>query len=258
MVLAYQPQPDLLLYIQGAEGYRAGGFNTTAPLEEAFSSSSGAGLGRAYTADELWSVEAGVKATLLDQRLRLRGAVFQAWWRNIESDLLLPSGLPYTANIGDGRNTGVEIEAAWRSGGLTLTGGATFMRPELDRPDPAFASRSDLSLSVASDISGQLALTYVRPLADGRSFDADARIAYVGPSRLALDGVTSPRMGDYVAARFGGSYGDKVWRVRWALDNPLSARGDTFAYGDPFTVRSRPQATPLRPRTLTIGVSRTF
>lgn len=44
--------------------------------------------------------------------------------------------------------------------------------------------------------------------------------------------------------------------LRAEIDNLLDVRADTFAYGNPFTVRWSPQYTRLRPRTFSPMVSR--
>jgi outer membrane receptor protein involved in Fe transport len=48
------------------------------------------------------------------------------------------------------------------------------------------------------------------------------------------------------------------WRVSAYVDNLADARGNTFAYGNPFSRARATQATPLRPRTLGVGLSRRF
>lgn len=42
------------------------------------------------------------------------------------------------------------------------------------------------------------------------------------------------------------------------VENLLNADGDTFAYGNPFSLRIAPQATPQRPLTAGFALSRRF
>jgi iron complex outermembrane receptor protein len=65
-------------------------------------------------------------------------------------------------------------------------------------------------------------------------------------------------MGNYGTGRLAASLRDGPWRWTLALDNPADVRANTFAYGNPFAVRSAPEMTPLRPRTLAIGLRRDF
>jgi iron complex outermembrane recepter protein len=258
VVLAYHPSSLWLVYAQAAEGYRPGGINTLGPPGQVFGETSGLQPYRMYGGDKLWSLEAGGKLTLLSDALRLRGDFFQAFWTNIQSDLLLPSGLPFTANIGDGSDRGVEFEGAYRLGGLSLDGQFVLDNPELDRVNPGFPSRPDSGLAAVPDMSGGGSVRYVWPLPDDRSLELDGRWAYVGGSRLVLDAFTAPKMGDYWTGRLAASLLAAPWRWTLAIDNPADSRGNTFAYGNPFNVRSAPEVTPLRPRTVSLGFRRDF
>jgi len=254
VVLAYTLSPAALFYVQAAEGYRAGGFNTTGPPGQVFSPSDEAEPRRRYDGDELWSLEAGGKVSLLDGRLRLRAAAFQASWKDIQSDQLLPSGLPFTANIGNGRNLGLEVEGGYRLGPLQLGANLLFNAPELEKANPAFPVRKDVSLAGVPHRAGGVTVHYDRPLGPDLTLELDGRYAYVGHSHLTFDATTAPLMGDYATGRLAVGLAAPRWRTTLALDNPTNARGDTFAYGNPFSLRSTDQVTPLRPRTLSLSV----
>jgi hypothetical protein len=43
-----------------------------------------------------------------------------------------------------------------------------------------------------------------------------------------------------------------------AVENPADIQANTFAYGNPFTIRFFKQTTPLRPRTLTLSLDASF
>jgi outer membrane receptor protein involved in Fe transport len=254
LVLSYALSPSALIYVQAAEGYRAGGFNTTGPPGQVFSASGQVEPRRRYDSDELWSLEAGGKVSLLDGRLRLRAAAFQASWKDIQSDELLLSGLPFTANIGDGRNLGLEFEGSYRVAGLRLSANLLVNAPELEKANPAFPARKDVSLAGVPHRAGGVTVHYDRPLSSDVTLELDGRYAYVGHSHLTFDATTAPLMGDYATGRLAIGLATPRWRTTLALDNPTDARGDTFAYGNPFSLRSTSQVTPLRPRTLSLGV----
>lgn len=251
IVLAYTLSPTALVYFQAAEGYRAGGFNTTGPPGQIFSAN-GAQPQRLYDGDELWSLEFGGKLSALDGRARLRAALFQVFWKNIQSDQLLPSGLPFTANIGDGRNMGLELEGAYRIGRLRLGGSFLINAPELENANPAFPARADLSLAGVPGRAGGVTIQYNWPLGPDLDLELDARYAFVGHSRLTFDATTAPGMGSYTNGRLAISVAGPRWRLTAALDNPIDVGGDTFAYGNPFTVRTTRQVTPPRPRSASI------
>lgn len=251
IVLAYALSPTALVYVQAAEGYRASGFNTTGPPGQAFTRA-GAEPRRVYDGDELWSLEAGGKLSALDGRVRLRAALFQAFWKNIQSDQLLPSGLPFTANIGDGRNLGLELEGAYQVGRLRLGGSFLINGPELENANPAFPARGDLRLAGVPARAGGATVHYDWSLGHDLTLELDARYAYVGHTRLTFDAATAPGMGSYANGRLALSLAAPRWRLTAALDNPTNESGDTFAYGNPFALRAATQVTPPRPRTVSI------
>jgi len=252
-VLSYAPSSSVLIYAQAAEGYRAGGFNTSVIPGQVFDTQGGEPQ-RRYQGDELWSFEAGAKASLLNGRVRLRAAAFQASWRNIQSDQLLPTGLPYTANLGDGRNLGLEFEGSYLQGGLRLDASFLMNNPELESVNAAFPGRKELGLAGAPRSSASLSAHYERPVGDGWRLGLDSRLAYVGRSRLSFDAATAPVMGDYVSARAGVTLSAPRWALSVAVDNMFDGAGDTFAYGNPFTLKRLRQTTPQTPRTVSIGL----
>ena len=258
VLLSWRRSPTTLLYVEAAEGYRAGGINTTGAPGQLFAASGAAQPWRRYQGDELWSLEAGGRFQWLNGRLRLNVALFEARWSNIQSDQLLPSGLPFTANIGDGVNFGIEVEGVYRAGPLVLTGNVLINAPELDQANAGFAANGDLALAAVPNLSGGVSAHYAWPLAGNRLFALDGRLAYVGTSTLTFDAATSPDMGDYIDGRLAGGLVTDRWTLTLAITNPANSRGDTFAYGNPFTLRLTPQATPQRPATAAITFRTTF
>jgi iron complex outermembrane receptor protein len=255
IVLADHVTPWLLVYAQADEGYRAPGINTASASNERFHTKGGAEPLRVFEGDQLWSEEVGAKVTALDGRLRLDVALYNVEWRNVQSDQLLPSGIPYTANVGHALNLGVEVEADFRTGGLELRTEMLFNEPELDKANLAFPILSRNGLGAVPDESFGLSAHYKRRLWDRWSWSLDTNWAYVGGSNLTLNIASLPQMGNYVTGRVATTLSNDHWRVTFAVDNPADAQGNTFAYGNPFTVRFRSQVTPLRPRTLTLGVA---
>jgi hypothetical protein len=88
--------------------------------------------------------------------------------------------------------------------------------------------------------------------------EASAQVAYVGRSFLTFDGGTGNAMGGYASGRVAGALGAAAWRMTAYVDNVTDERGNTFAFGNPFSRARFTQATPLRPRTVGVGVSYNF
>jgi iron complex outermembrane receptor protein len=255
IVIADHVAPGLLIYAQADKGYRSPGVNTAAASDERLHDPGGQEPLRLFKGDDLWSVEAGAKISGLDGRLRFDIAIYDAEWRNIQSDQLLTSGIPYTANVGHARNLGFEAEGSFRTRGLELRTEFLLNEPELDKANPAFPLLSRNGLGVVPDVSFGVFAHYDRPFGNGWSMALDTHWTYVGTSHLMLNIAALPSMGDYVTGRVATTLSNNRWRFTLAVDNPADVHANTFAYGNPFTVRFRRQITPLRPRTITFGLA---
>jgi hypothetical protein len=83
-------------------------------------------------------------------------------------------------------------------------------------------------------------------------------LAYVGRSYLTFDGGTDNRQGGYVSGRVAAALSGHGWRATVFVNNVSDETGNTFAFGNPFSRQRFTQATPLRPRTLGVGLERSF
>lgn len=257
-VLSWQPSPSKLFYAQVAQGYRTGGFNTAGRVGQQFSAQmTGNQPNRRYRSDRLWSYELGAKTSFADRRVELRTALFYTDWRRIQSDQFLPSGLPYTANVGRGVNTGFEGEAAVRvDSALTLRLSFLANAPELRERDPTYPARDDASLPAVPRYSASLVADWRRQIRPGLTAVLYGRVAYVGASILTFQEQASSTMGNYITARLAAGLEAGPWRLTAFVENPANTEGDTFAFGDPFTQGRVGQSTPLRPRTFGLSLAR--
>jgi outer membrane receptor protein involved in Fe transport len=241
-----------LVYLLTSEGYRSGGFNSgglTAP----------SALRASFKPDHLRNYEIGGGLQPFDGRVVLRTALFHDVWTDIQTDQYLASGLSYTANVGNGRNTGVELEGAvLATPNLTLEANALFNRPRLSKVDPIFASAAQSALPGVPDVSAGAMARYQKALASDRRLIVTTELEYVGRSRLTFDRRFSPSMGGYVTGRLSAEVATPNWSLILAVTNPANASSDTFAYGNPFSFGQVRQVTPLRPRTWSLDISRTF
>jgi iron complex outermembrane receptor protein len=241
-----------LVYLMTSEGYRSGGFNSggiSAP----------SALRRAFQPDHLRNYEIGASLEPFDGRLALRTALFYDVWTDIQTDQYLSSGLSYTANVGDGRNTGLEAEGTFHIGPrLSLQANALFNRPVLTKVDPNFAAESQSGLPGVPDVSAGALVRYQDQLRADAWLVLTAELGYVGRSRLTFDRRFSPSMGGYVTGRLAAQVETARWRGTLAVTNPANASSDTFAYGNPFSFGQVRQVTPLRPRTWSLSLARMF
>jgi iron complex outermembrane receptor protein len=260
IVARYQISADAMIYAQATEGYRGGGLNTSGVPGQVFgSTATGAQPFQKFTGDELWNYEIGAKLTAFSPRVSLRTAIFYDSWQNIQTDQILPSGLPFTANVGDGLNKGVEIEALYQpTPGLFFRGNAVFNDPDLVSRAPGFASVPEASLPGISRMSFGAEARYSRPISQGVTAFASARASYVGSSTIGFDATTMATMGRYATGAITAGVEVGRWKIEGFIDNPANTQGNTFAFGNPFSIRSEKQITPLRPRTIGFSLSAAF
>jgi iron complex outermembrane recepter protein len=247
----YEFKSGDLVYGLFSEGYRSGGFNSGGVIPLSVSRS-------AFSSDRLRNYEIGAKVRLLDRRLLIRTAGYYADWTNIQTDQYRPSGLAYTANVGDARIFGWETELSYEwDFGLSIQLNGLFSGSELTRANPDFAAQLVGELPGVPRSSGGLLLTYQRPVFD-RTLRLIADISYVGRSALSFDAGLTPRMGHYLRARLGVEIAGDTWSLAAFVSNPANDAGDTFAYGNPFSFGRVRQVTPQRPRTFGLRLAADF
>lgn len=241
-----------LIYLLTSEGYRAGGFNSgglVTPSETR----------RVFRPDHLRNYEVGLTLNPFQGRVNLRAALFYDDWRNIQTDQYFTSGLSYTANIGNGRNRGLEIEAAWRATPhLTISGNALFNGPKLTHIEPGYGIADSASLPGVPDVSFGSLVTYKRPVTARTQLMLTAETGYIGESRLTFDPRYSPSMGGYYTGKLSAQFMTDRWRAALFVSNPWNSSSDTFAYGNPFSFGQVRQVTPQRPRTWSLALSANF
>lgn len=98
---SYEVVDDVRVYGRAARGFKAGGFNLASP--SGFES---------FGTETSWSYEAGVKATLLDDRLLLNASYFYIDWDDLQVSLFDAMSGGYIANAAEATSQGFELEAA--------------------------------------------------------------------------------------------------------------------------------------------------
>ncbi|OYW27405.1 MAG: hypothetical protein B7Z44_12460 [Caulobacter sp. 12-67-6] len=121
--LDWQVNDAVFAYVQTRRASKSGGWNTRAGGLPAF---------RPETTRDL---EAGLKATWLENRLRTNIAVFHSWQSDVQRNAaaLTPAGAStqFIVNAGDARVYGIELEGAYRPWtGMELTANLSLMNGE--------------------------------------------------------------------------------------------------------------------------------
>ena len=248
--LRYQPTPYFLWYAQAGDGYRTGGFNTTTLSQTA--------IPTAYRGDALDSIESGWRLRSPDNRMRLNLAVFHMWWRDIQSDQLRSTGLPITVNLGNGVNTGVELEGDWRVlPPLQFHAVALVNDPRLDEPNALYARDLNSGMPYIAKRSFSLSGTWDRPW-HGGTLEDTATVSYRSQSPLDYGPLYDVRMNGYATLDLSSAWIMSKLRYEVRLENASDVKSNSFAYGNPFTLNGSTQVTPLRPRTLWLSIGAGF
>jgi outer membrane receptor protein involved in Fe transport len=249
VALDWRPAGRLSGFLRYQQGYRAGG------LAVASGSTSES---RRFVADDLTQIELGFRWGKAHDPLSVRAALFLAEWNHIQADLIGGSGLPYTANIGNGRIYGLDGEIRWRLlPALTVTA-AAFLNDSRLHTKSAFASDEDNALPNIARDGVRVGLEARTGIVSGVTLTGDASVRYVGRSQLGTDPLLGVSQGDYLLAELGGRLAFGTIGISLDISNLGDGRANTFAYGNPFGLSQRDQVTPLRPRTIRLGIDARF
>lgn len=257
IVIEYHLRDGVLLYLQSSEGYRAGGFNAGAALNQTYGAPGGVQPYRTFRSDELVSYEAGARIRGWSDSLALRLAVFAIDWRSVQSDRIGGNGLPFTGNIGNAATLGLEGELAWASGPWRVDANLMIDDPDLNDPDAGFPLPTTGDLSGVSNLIARAAVTRDLTLLSRPAW-VSASLGHIGAATLTFSSTQTAEMGDYWTSDLGAGVDFPAWSLTARIDNLLGQRGNTFAYGNPFLVGRTGVTTPQRPRSLSVQVSRRF
>jgi hypothetical protein len=194
------------------------------------------------------------------------------------------SGLPSTANIGNGKITSIAGSLTFApTRDLRIDLNAVYnhsrviaLTPEVARLAssaiiglPVFGSPIGLpAIGAVGQFGPTAALGRIPNVADyALQGSVDYRMAmgrndlrlggwakYIGPSRLGIGPVLGDEQGDYLDTGLAARLGDNRRGVSLTLTNIFDTKGNRFALGTPFDTVSGGFITPQRPRTIRIAV----
>ena len=191
--LAWQINPDILVYGTWSRGYRPGGINRRGTLPP-------------YAADFLTNYEAGFKGSFLDRKVRFNGAIFQEEWKAVQLAFLGQNGLTEIQNAGNARIRGAEGElTVIPVNGLTLTASGSYTdahlttnycrianSPDCSLPDAATGKANFIrapigqALPVTPDFKGNLIARYEWEMNGGYKMHLQGAAAHIGSRWAAL------------------------------------------------------------------------
>ena len=192
---------------------------------------------------------------LAGDALALQAAAFATRWRHVQSDYLQDNGLIGTRNVGNGDNFGVEGQMHLAlADGVSTELGVVLQRARLENP-PTPAASEDARLPVVPNVRLHALLARDFTIG-GWQARLQARADYTGSSRLSFDAQLDRNTPAFFMLGAGASLAHGPWGLQLTATNLLDSRADTFAFGNPFSIRDGPQRTPQRPRTVTLQLTR--
>ncbi len=209
---------------------------------------------RRIPGDELQSLELGWRVRGLNDRLSLSGAIFGSYWEHLRSDVVGSDGLFGTVDAGNATNYGVEFGGRYEAGRATIDFGTTIQRARLTSPADDRADPDDRRLPVVPDYSARLGLTRRFALI-GRPASGYVTARYIGQTRLSFDPGLDRPAGGYATIGAGATVDDGLRHWSIDIDNLLDGRGNSFGFGNPFTLATTTQAVPIRPRAITLRLA---
>ncbi|HTB89214.1 MAG TPA: TonB-dependent receptor [Steroidobacteraceae bacterium] len=177
--LSYRFNEEAMVYVSGANGYKAGGYNLSR-VTAAPSATDPIGLTPNYDThfprETVDSGEVGIKTTLFDKTLRLNAAAF--YQRYTDFQLNTFTGIQFVVTSLDRVvSKGVDVDFAWATpiSGLTIAGGVTQDLTNITNfgnalpdfcggPGNGCTARDNNRLSFAPLWSGALSASYVLPV----------------------------------------------------------------------------------------------
>lgn len=249
--LDWHPKENFSAFFRYQRGFRSGGLAATATGSPDDT--------REFVADEMTLAELGFRAGAeAGGPLSFRFSLFAVDWNDIQADLIDSAGLPYTANTGSGWIFGVDGELVWRASPALTLRAAAFLNDSDLKPSGALASGGDMMLPGISRYGAYAEANWRKKIRSGLELTAVATLRFVGKSYLGAGSPLDVSQGDYAVGSLGGRLATERVGFSIDVDNLTNARANTFAFGNPFRLADRNQETPLRPRTVRVGIDIRF
>jgi len=163
--IQYQIDPQTLIYVTYAKGFKSGGFSASA-------TNTVAALG--FSPEKLTDYEGGLKTTLFDNRLRLNLAGFYYDYSDLQVEEAIGTTL-FTANAATAHVYGLEAEFnAALTAALTIEGNLSWLHARYQKyfgpentPPYGIGDFSGKDLNNAPDFQGRFAVSYRWDLPSG-------------------------------------------------------------------------------------------
>lgn len=215
VALGFQATPDTRLYASVSKGFKAGGYNRIGAITPD---------AVAYSPEKSLNMEVGIKASLLDKRLWLNGALYRIDIEDVQQFVGdAGTGTQSLANIGKARSEGAELSVDWQATEATrLSIAGTLNRNRLLDSERqgnqlTFTPKRTLRVSAEHSLYFDGVMGEVRPsvglsYTGKHYFDVDNQVAQSGYSLLDARLAWLPKP-DLELALYGNNLSDKLYRT---------------------------------------------
>ncbi len=252
LAVSVMPATRLIVFARYSQGFRPGGLTIADDFV------------RRFRNDRVASGEVGVRlGDPQHGRFDAEVSLDATRWQDIQADFIDGRGLPTTDNIGDGRIHSVAMHAGWRPiAGLAVDIGYSFNDGRVTDPAPRFAAafagdRMARIPNVARN-AARAGVDYRTALSETLDLRLAGSVQYIGRSRLGIGPVLGAEQGDYIDSSLTMRIGRSGLGLTLGLTNLADTVGNRFALGAPIGSENGGQITPLRPRTIRIGLDTRF
>jgi outer membrane receptor protein involved in Fe transport len=259
--LAWQIDPDKMVYATYSTGFRPGGANRVADVGT-------------YSPDTLTNYEIGFKTTWDNDRLRANGALYWEDWDNIQFSYLGPNSITIVKNGKTARVRGIEYDVSYLPiDNLTISSSGAYNEADLTSPFCADASITNCTNALADAPAGtQL------PITPKWKVNASARYDFnVGDLNAHVQGSMVHQSGFFADLRLyergllgkvpgsttfdfttGGGMGN--WTVELYVNNVFDDRAELGRYPgcNPDTCGNETYRLVAQPRTIGLTFSQKF
>jgi len=239
--LSYRWNDELMTYVSFSQGFKGGGwnsnFNTPIPKDVL-------GAIHSFKAENAETWEAGFKADLMDNRLRINASAFTTSYKDLQFTYRYQVA-PILLNAGRASISGFEMEMSWLlADRLTLDGGLGYLHDKIkeitDPPVPGLVTgvTADSSIPYTPSLSFNLGLGYeTEPFKNG--WTAAPRVDISHTSSQYFDAQNTPEIAQnspvtLLNASITFENGDRNWKLQIAgknLTNEIYSIGGNSALG---------------------------
>ena len=253
----WKPSDQLMLYATWSRGFRPGGINRRGDVRD-------------YAADFLTNYELGWKSTLMGGMLRFNGALYQQDWDTFQFSFLGPNSFTIIQNGPSARIRGVEMDANFSTGPLTLTAAGSYTdaktRNELcttaicsgDPADVLAPKGTRLPITPQFKINGTA--RYTVPLGAAKGY-LQAVVAHQSSASSDLRVAKAAALGRLQAYTTGNlAVGAEFtnYNIEVFVQNLWDERGEISRFQQCGACDTRPYIVPIQPRTIGIRAGAKF